>query len=249
MAVDFFDMAPSLTPPASHREPYPLLLGTYQPNDVRMLFVSATAAHDKGATETPIPMYTDPPAGFTPAYSWAPGYGTEGVYYRRLVAGDLDGFVSWAKPNGWRHFMWATLTARGVSPTVAPVAGRLSVSHITASGQANVGSVTVPAAGIMIYCLATVQDPGRGGIWPAWPVAMGIPAGGDWRHLMASEKSGKDYFEFDTSPNIMVIAREYTGAGTTGTVTVPVGKGSPAFAGLYCFVQAAQGVTINVGAA
>lgn len=249
MGVDFFDMAVSLTPPTAHQEPYPLLLGNYKHNDMRLLLATASGIQDSGATATMMEMHDDPPAGFTAAYSWQPGFATEGVYYNRLAAGDVDGSVTWAKPNSWRHFVWATLTARGLSRTVNPVGGRLRVRHLGGSGSAAVDSVTVPAAGIMIYCLATVPDPGSGGIWPSNSVSMGVPAGGDWRHLVATPKSGKDFFADDTGNHIMVIGREYTGAGSTGVATVPVGKGSPAFAGLWCFVRAAQDVTINVGAA
>lgn len=248
MAVEFFDMAVSLTPPTGHVEPYPLLLGpNWRPNDVRLLMVSASGQNDAGLTASAMEMRDDPPTSFSTAYALYPTDETEGVYYRRLISGDADSSVSWEKPSGWRHFVWATLTARGLNPAVNPVGGRLSVTHTVASGAATVASVTVPAAGIMIFCLGTVPDPGSGGLRPKWAAPINVPS--SWTHLVATDKSGNTFFEFDTNPHILVVAKSFTAGGSTGAVTFPVGLGSPAFCGLWCFVRVAQDTAITVGAA
>lgn len=245
----FFDMAPLLQPPGGHAQPAPLTLGpNWQPNDTRLLFLSASGQHDKGATSSMMPMGEDPPTGFSSAYTMAPGQLTEGVYYKTIATGDVDSSVRWPKPkSGWRHFVWATLTARGLDPTIAPVGGHLAVTHVAGSGVATVSSVTVPAAGYMIFCLGTVPDPGSGGVWPAWSVAMNVPTG--WTHMVATEKSGITFDQWDTNPNIMVIGKAYASAGSTGSVVVPVGLGGPAFAGLYCFVRAAPDASSTGGTA
>lgn len=249
--VTFRDPAVSITPPTGHAQAYPLLLGPgRQPNDVRFLMVSASGSHDAGATSSMMPMQDDPPPGFSTAYAMAPGDLTEGCYYYRIPA-DLgaESSVAWPKPKGgWRHFCWATFTGRGLDPAHTPVGGHLTVTHEAGSGTAIVASVTAPGAGVLVYMLGTVPDPGSGGLWPAWSGAMGVPVSGGWKHIVATENSGEDFFEFDSSNNIMVIGRPVGGAGAVGTVTVPISKCGAAFAGLWLFVQAAPDGSSSGGA-
>ncbi len=242
--LQFFDMAVSITPPGGHAEPLPITLGpNRQPNDIRMFFVSASGSGS--ATTLMMQMNPDPPTSFTAAYSLNPGIETEGAYYRRIVAGDADTSVKWVKPPGWRHFMLSTLTVRGVSPTVNPTAGRLKVAYTGGAATATVTSVTVPAAGTMVFFIGTVPDPGDG--WASWAVSMGAPTG--WTNLVATDKSGTTFYQFDDSPGLMVVAKNYTSAGSTGAVSVPVALGQPAFAGLYMFLQPALDVSATIGAA
>lgn len=244
-SLSFFDMAVSITPPGGYLEPQPVLLGSnWQPNDVRMFFISGAGQDDQKTTEM-LQMTPDPPTGFTSAYSLDPGLETEGVYYNPLVSGDVDTSVAWTKPPGWGHFIMATMTVRGVDLTVAPVAGRLSVSYTVGDPAVAISSRTVPAAGTMIYCLGTVDDPE--GIWPSWAVSMGVPTG--WTHVVATDKSGRNFYAYDANPNLMVIAKTFSSSGSTGTVSVPVSPGGPAFAALYAFVRPAPDVSVTVGAA
>jgi uncharacterized membrane protein YgcG len=244
--IQYRDQAAVVTPPDGYLQPFPLTLGpTWQQNDVRVLFVSGSEAASGGVSEA-VQMNPDPPTGFTQAYALAPDFETRGVYYRRLVTGDTDTSVAWIKPASWRDFMWATLSIRGMSPTVAPVAGDLTqlMTHNVEDDTLTVGSVTVPAAGEMLFCLWLVADPE--GNWPSWPAAMGVPTG--WKHVSATDKSGNTFFATSIDPSIVVIGKKFAAAGSTGSVSVPVGVGSHAFAGMYLFVQPAADVSTTIGA-
>lgn len=248
-SVSFFDMAVSVTPPNGHLEPQPLLVGAnWQPNDVRLVFISASGTESNSDSQDitlMMGMTPDPPTGYTSAYSLNAGLETQGAYYNLLATGDTDTSVAWSKPTSWRHFVLATLTARGVSPTAAPTAGALTVSYTVGDSTASVSSVSVPAAGTMVFCLGTVPDPE--GNWPSWAVSMGVPTG--WTHLVATEKSGINFFPYDANPNMIVIAKTFVSSGSTGSVSVPVALGAPAFAAMYAFVQPAPDVSVTVGAA
>jgi len=250
--ISFFDMSVSVTPPGGHFQPMPLTLGpNWQPNDVRLLFVSYSATAPTGDNAQDVAlmmtMTPDPPTGFTQAYAInsTPGIETRGVYYRYLVAGDADTSVSWPKPAGTRDFMFAIITARGVNTAVAPVAGTLSTSLNVGDPTVAVSSVTVPAAGDMVFCLENVPDPE--GLWGSWAVSMGVPTG--WTPLVATDQSGATYFAYGTNPSAVVIGKNYSTSGTTGSVAVPVAKGAPAFAGMYVFVRPAPDVSVSVGVA
>lgn len=247
--MTFFDMAVTVQPPTGYAEPYPVLLGANrQPNDVRLMFASASGNHDAGTICTMMQMHSNPPAGFSSAYALNPDWETHCVSFERVNAGSVDRTVSWTKPNNWRHFALGTLTARGVSPSANPTGGSLWLTSESGSGSATIKSVTVPAAGAMLFFLATMADPGSGAsIWPSWSVPMGIPTG--WTQLVATDKSGLNFYQYDTNPHALIISRRFPAAGTTGDLILPIGKGSPAFAGLWCFLQEAEDVSINVGAA
>jgi hypothetical protein len=246
--LQFFDMSVSVTPPSGHLEPLPITLGpNWEPNDARMVFVSASGSG--GSTTLMMQLNPDPPTGFSSAYSLNPTHETHGVFYRRLVSGDLDTGVGWVKPPGWRHFMLAMLTARGVDPTSAPTAGSVNVTYTTGDStgtSATVPSITVPAAGAVVLMIGNIAAPEKTS-WPNWAVPIGVPTG--WTHLVATEKAGRNFYLYDTSPPLMVIGKSFTGAGSTGTVTIPTGHGTPAFAALWAFLPAAQDVTGTIGAA
>lgn len=247
--ISFFDMEASVTPPNGYAEPVPLTLGTnWQPNDIRFLFICAESTGgpgDSGSTTTPIPMHTDPPTGFTAAFSLNPGFETKGVYYRRLIAGDVDQNLFFPKPPGWREYMFATITARGVDPGTAPIAGQLQITNTVGNANASVTSVTVPAAGTMVLCLGTAPDPGGG--WPSWPTSLGVPTG--WTAMVATDKSGATFYPYDTNPALELVGKSYSTSGTTGAVSWPIGLGAPAFAGMYMFVRPAPDVSVAIGAA
>lgn len=242
--INFFDMEASTTPPTGYQEPVPVTLGAnWQPNDIRLLFISAEAT-TQGSITTAVPMNADPPTGFTAAYSLNPGFETRGIYYRRLVAGDSDTVVSFPKPSGWREYMFATVTARGVDPGVAPVAGLTKPTYTVGNFNASVASVTVPAAGTMVLFLGTLNDPGGG--WPSWAVSMGVPTG--WSAMVATDKSGTTFFPYDTSPGVILVGKSYSTSGTTGAVPFPVSLGAPAMAGMYLFLRPAPDASVAIGA-
>lgn len=243
--LDFFDMAVTVTSPTGYFEPMPLTAGaSAQPNDVRIFVISGSGAASENST-TLLPMTPTTPTGYTAAYSLNPAYETQGVFYRRLVGGDDDTTVYWTKPPKWRHFMWSTFTVRGSSPTIAPAAGRVRATYIQGDTFVSIDPVTVPAAGTMVLVVGCVGDPSGG--WPSWPSAMGVPAG--WSHLVATDKSGIDYYPYDASPSLLAFGKSFSAAGTTGTVNIPIWPSSPAFEALYFFVQPAADVSVNVGAA
>src|SRR5262249_8079394 len=68
LPVSFFDMELAVTPPGGHLQPIPLILGpNWQPNDVRIMFISAAGANQD--IPLTLPMTPDPPTGFSAPYS------------------------------------------------------------------------------------------------------------------------------------------------------------------------------------
>jgi hypothetical protein len=249
-SLSFFDMSASVTPPVGYLEPVPLTLGpNWQPNDVRILMVNASATAPSGWDDSlasfPVLMTPSVPTGFSAAWNLNPGHETQAVFYRRLVTGDASVGTTWVKPTNWRHWQYTLLTVRGVSPTAAIVAGPLTLSHAVAAATATVASVTVPAAGTMVFAAGSIPDPEIG--WPNWAISMGVPTG--WTALTATDKSGASYYAYDTNPALVVAGKAYSAAGTTGTVSIPVAAGASAFTGLYVFLPPASDVSITVGAA
>lgn len=249
--LQFFDMSVSVTPPNGHLEPFPLTLGpNWQPNDIRIHFLSLSGATNDGT----VMMRTtpSPPTGYTAAFSQNPASETHAVFWRRLVSGDNSTGVAWAKPQNWRHFMYGAITVRGATPSAPPIAGSLSdpgdifydVADTTTSFS--VSSVTVPSAGTMVFFLGDVAAP-KVEPWPNWPVSIGVPSG--WTPLVATEKSGADFYQYGTDPALEMFALTYGASGSTGTVNVPAGLGVPAFAGLYCFLVPAADVSVSIAAA
>jgi hypothetical protein len=246
--LQFFDMAVSITPPSGHLEPLPVTLGpNWQPNDIRLMFVSASASAASGAeTNVMLSLSPEPPTGFTATYARNPGAETHGVYSRRLAAGDVDTSVYWTKPAGWRHFMFSTITVRGHHPATNPTGGTLRATHVGADTFATISSVTVPAAGAMLFFLGNVPTP-HTIPWPTWAVATGVPTG--WTHLAATDKSGQDFYQYDTSPSLVVVGKTFTGSGSTGSVVFPTAQGAPAFSGLWAFLTPAPDASAAIVAA
>lgn len=239
-------MSVSLTPPVGHLEPLPVTLGpNWRPGDLRIMFISASATPASGnETEQDIPMDPDPPTGFTASYNRTPGWDTHGTYFRRLVAGDNSTGVTWPKPAGWRHFMSAFVTVRNASPTVAVTAGDLRITSNAGVATATAPSVTVPSAGTMLFFVGNVPSPEKTP-WPNWAVAMGVPTG--WTNLVASEKSGQDFYQYSTDPAVIVVAKAFASSGSTGTVTFPIARGKPAWAGMWAFITPAADVSATIG--
>lgn len=245
--VSFFDMAVSLTPPVGYTQPLPVTLGpNREPNDIRVAFISGSGSSGNAMLE--MQMFPDPPTGFTAAYSLSPGHETHGVYYRRLAASDADTVnVTWDKPTQWQHFMFGTLTARGVSPTSTPTGGSLRITQTQGDTTATAGSVTVPGPGTMIFFVGAVTNPWATSGAPTWAVSLGAPTG--WTNLTATDKSGTTFYQYSNDPSLIVVAKTFTSAGTTGPVVFQTSQGAPAFAGLYLFLTAAADVSAVVGAA
>lgn len=246
MPASFFDMSVSITPPGGYVEPLPILLGpNWQPNDIRLVFASASS-NGNGETSVMTNMNPDPPAGFSTAYSINPGNETHGVYWQRLAPGDVDASVYWVKPAGWTHFLMSMLTVRGISPTSTPTGGSLNgITHFGSDAFATVPSVSVPGPGVMVFCICSVNNPTGG--WPSWAVSMGVPTG--WDNLVATDKAGLNFYAYGTDPSVVVFAKVFNAAGSTGSVVVPTAQGGPAFAGLWAFLTPATDVTGVLGAA
>jgi hypothetical protein len=246
-SISFFDMSVSVTPPTGYLLPQPVTLGpNWQPNDIRILMVSASGVSGNAMLE--LAMQPDPPSTFTAGYALALGVETDGVYYRRLVAGDNDTSVSWDKPTNWQSYMFATLTARGVSPTSTPTAGSLTLSQSQGDTTVAASSVTVPGAGVMIFLAGSIPNPWvDSGVVPAWAVSLGAPTG--WTNLVATDKSGNTFFQFGTDPSLIAVAKVFTSSGSTGSVSFPSAQGSAAFSGLWMFLTASADVSVSVGGA
>jgi hypothetical protein len=74
-----------------------------------------------------------------------------------------------------------------------------------------------------------------------------VPTG--WTHLVATDKSGLTFYQYDTSPSLVVAGKAFTTSGSTGSVVFPTAQGAPAFAGLYVFLTPAADVSATIGAA
>lgn len=239
--IDFFDMEALVTPPGGYLEPQPLTMGpNQQPNDLRLQIVTGSESAAGGVSEA-VQMVPDPPTGFTAGYALDAGFETEGVNYRYLLANDSDVSVAWIKPAGWRHWCWALLTARGTDPATAPTSGALwpTVSHNVGDHFFTVGPIAVPGPGVMVFALGVVADPE--GNWPSWASSINCPVSGGWKNMVATDKSGQNYYAPDTSPSLCVVGNKYTSARTTGTVTFPCDPGQHAFTGMWAFLTAAPG--------
>ena len=242
--LQFFDMNVSVTPPKGNLEPLPVPLGpNWQPNDLRILLVSGS-----GTAGLEMQMNPDPPTGLTAAYVLNSGIETHGVYYRRLISGDADTVsVAWAKPQQWEHFMFSVITVRGVSPTVSPVAGWLHMNQTSGDTTVVAQSVAVPGSGIMIFFAGSVPTPWANSTAPTSGVSMGAPSG--WTNLVATDKSGVSYYPYGTDPSLIVVAKRFSAAGSTGLVSFPSAQGVPAFSGLYVFLTSALDVSMTIAAA
>lgn len=189
--------------------------------------------------------YSDGPVPTTTPYT-QPGYGV--ISWRRLIPGDVDTFIQpteaqWLAPSAASCYATATFTIRGVNPTSTPSIGGLSWTNSpwnfsTSSGSADGGvvtftqttgvmsnqaaSVTVPAAGTMVYWLSTGGAPAIASYQSPSPTgcSMGIPTG--WTPLVATANSGSTYYPYDMNDACQVVAKSFGGSGSTGTVTVPV---------------------------
>jgi hypothetical protein len=246
--LQFLDMSVSITPPGGYLQPLPIPLGPNRsPNDLRLAFITTSGV--TGGAMLELKMTPDPPTGFTAAYSLSPGVETHGVYYRRLASTDTDNVnVNWARPTSWQHFMFATMTVRGVSPTSSPTGGWLKLSQTSGDTALVASSVTVPGPGVMIFFAGTIPDPWAvSGVAPSWGVSLGAPTG--WTNLVATDKSGSTYYQYGTDPSLIAVAKTFTSAGSTGTVSFPSAQGAPAFTGLYVFLTASSDVSVSVGAA
>jgi len=232
----FDDLEAVIAPPGGYLEPLAVTLGpNHQANDVRLVFAAAAAASDPAVED--VAMTPDPVTGFTAAYAPAPGFATEGVYYRYLLASDADTSVAWPKPPGWRYFFWSLMTVRGVDPAIAPTAGRLTVSRTTGNAFCTISSVSAPGPGVMVFFLGTTTDLDSN--WPSWAASVGIPATGGWKNITSTDKSGDTFFAYGNEPSLAVFGTEFASAGSTGTVTVPLAQGAPAFIGMWVFLPAA----------
>lgn len=241
--ITYDDQEASVTPPNGYLEPVPVTLGPdQQQNDLRIFFIAAGGSTTNLMAMTP--MSPDPPTGFAASYSLNPGHECWGAYYNRLALGDTDTSVAFQKPPAWQYYASAIFTARGVDPTWTPTAGRLPITYTTGGTTAAVASVTVPAAGDMLFFISTCQDPYGG--WPQSASSLGCPTG--WDNVVATDKSGLTYYQYDSNPAVLVIGKRFTTAGSTGTVLVPCTQGRPAFVSTWMFLKPAADVSATIGA-
>jgi hypothetical protein len=241
-------MSVSVTPPGGYQEPLPVTLGpNWQPNDVRLVFVSGSGSDAGSDITLNMAMNSDPPTGYTSAYSLDAGKETHGFYYRRLTPSDVDTSISWIKPATWRHFMFALLTVRGVSPTANPTAGTLKLTQTAGDTSLSSASVVVPGAGTAVLFAGSASIPSGGSPWPSWAISLGVPTG--WTGLVATDKSGATYYPYGTDPSLVVVGKSYASAGSTGAVAFPSAQGGAAFAGLYAFLTPAADVSVTLVAA
>lgn len=272
--LSFFDMEASAQTP-NYGEPVAVTLGpNWQPGDIRVWCNFWFLNYSDSALGT---YYNGNnglvPAGFTafgPGANFSTNTGstpsTEGpgvISWRRLLPGDVDTFVvitpgglNW--PGTAASWAYALFTVRGVDPGTNPSLGYLGPFPGQAWGagplgllSSNTNSVSVPHAGTMVYWVSTsayVENPNQpdGQYLFSAPCSLTCPTG--WANLVATANSGSSYYEYDSNPASMVIARSFGAAGSTGGITIPHGLSSNTnFQGLYAFFTPAPDVSAIAG--
>lgn len=198
------------------------------------------------------------------------GYGV--ISWRRLLPADTDTFVvippfigvSSSYNLNWpgTAVMWAhaLFTVRGVDPgtnptlgALGPFAGQALFAGPLGVGNNGVRSISVPHAGTMAFWVSTaayVPNPISGQYAPSYiqPGSLGCPNG--WTNLVATPNSGATFYEYDSNPASLVIAKSFSGTGSTGTLNIPNGLSSDLNCqGLYAFFTPAPDVSGTTGSA
>jgi Putative phage tail protein len=181
------------------------------------------------------------------------------VSWRRLVAGDEDTFVAYALPEAMSVFATISFTVRGVDPTWVPGTpgkvkgadwGFLSFPSTTAVNVAS--SVTVPGAGTMVFLATSYPAPALASNAPTWATAQNtgfsIDAPADWTNLVATSSSGTTFYPYYANSSAIAIAKSYTTATSTGSVSFIAGPSSnPEMDGLYIWFKPGADVVAVTG--
>lgn len=265
--IQFIDPEAYNSPMPGQSEPLPITLGpSWQANDIRLVFNIFSNYYYYGNNiwgyYGPNPF---PPAGFTVGHD--PGgsslaHQNEWAAWRRLTASDVDNrAISWQE-RYWLFFGLLMITARGVDRASSPTFVDVGVTQLQTPSRIRFPSVTVPGAGVMLLiCLtgngsgqwSTGQSPDVSTV-PTTGSSLGVPAG--WTPIVATEKSGSDYYPYDTNTGMIVLGKYFSAAGSTGTVDVPCAYTSGAIVtgqvsayGFTCYLKPAPDVTTSGTAA
>lgn len=250
--LSFFDMEASVTPPVGYFPPIPITAGpNWQPGDIRVYCLgwhSVTTAAGVDNAWIPIPGYTsvnvqfDTGSGLSPVIRW-------GVFWRRMVTGDLDTFFNFVAKYSLQVCHSAIFTVRGVDPTSTPT---ITTWQITGTGSTVsppativVSSVTVPSAGTTAVWVSNGAYQTTAGV----DTSTGTPPG--WTNLAATTNSGATYNPYDTSPSSIVVAKSFSSSGSTGAVNFPIGNSvNPVgLVGATVFFKPAADVSATAGSA
>lgn len=231
--------------------PEPITLGpSWQPNDIRVCMLSYFNSVYHPDWQPPdntvfYPHTPRPPAGFSTGVELVSSFGLA-LYWRRLTAADVDNVAVSFPTRQFRYYTKTLLTIRGVDPATNPVfftpnpgsGGSLGhplhapTTSADTPGQISFPSMSVPAyAGEMVILIAAGQGDGswatpgdpNGSTSQVEPTGSSIGIATGWTSLVATEKSGLNYYQYNGDVNVSVMGKKYAGSGTTGTVIIPIG--------------------------
>jgi hypothetical protein len=175
--------------------------------------------------------------------------------YRRLLAGDADTFITYGLPAAMNYFATLLFTVRGVDPSWTPSGSDWGFLSNPNGAAVNVcSSVSVPGQGTMALICSSYPTPTGNSSQPTWSQAqytgfsIGCPTG--WTNLVATSGSGDTFFQYNSQPAAIAVAKSFSGPTSTGTITFEAGSNSnPEFAGIYVWFQPAADVSNSTGSA
>jgi hypothetical protein len=176
------------------------------------------------------------------------------VSWRRLIPGDTNTFIVYALPASMSVFSTILYTVRGVDPAWTGTGTDWGLLSFPNSGSINTAaSVAIPGAGTLVYMVTSYPAPaGNSSASAPWVAAQNTGASMDaptgWTNLIATSSSGNTYFPYYSNASAMAMAKSYTGAGSTGTVSLVVGPATnPIFDGPWIWFKAAPDVIASTG--
>jgi hypothetical protein len=218
----------------------------------------ATRASQDNPTTFFGPNFLMLPPGFNTKGSILPTDGDQelgySVSWRRLLAGDTNTFIVYSLPAAMSVFSTCFFTVRGVDPAWTGSGvdwGLLSFPNSSSINTAS--SVSIPGAGTMVYIVTSYPAPaGNNSASAPWVAAQNTGASMDaptgWTNLVATSSSGTTYFPFYSNASAMAMAKSYTGAGSTGSVSITAGPAvNPIFDGPWIWFKAAPDVIATAG--
>lgn len=178
------------------------------------------------------------------------------ISYRRMIAGDVNTFVTYALPESMNVFSTILFTVRGVDPSWAPPTNtRTQWGFLSFPDPNNINtaaSVTVPAAGTMVYMATSYPAPAVSSSDPPYATAqytgfsIDTPTG--WTNLVATSSSGSTFFPYYANSSAIAVAKNYSSGVSSGSVLFPAGpSANPAMDGMYIWFKPAADVSNVAG--
>lgn len=205
------------------------------------------------------PNFLMEPPGYNTFGNILPSSGDEelgySVSWRRLIAGDADTFIVYALPASMSVFSTILYTVRGVDPawTTGTNNNWGSLQFTNSHSINTASSISIPYAGTLAFMVTSYPAPaGNDSAQAPWVAAQNTGASMDaptgWMNLVATSSSGNSYYPYYSNSSALAMAKAYTGATSTGTVTIVAGPSTnPIFDGPWIFFKPAPDVSGTTG--